>query len=82
MYSSDSYSGLHSTLLSQVEMKCYKTEVIPLPFSQMQIQPVVEGDGELSTQYTRQTDSKIKLLTYCKIKTVTSGLAQASAPGF
>lgn len=50
-YSSDSYSGLHSTLLSQEEMKCNKIGVIPFPFSQMQIKPVAEGDRELSTQY-------------------------------
>lgn len=51
MYSSDSYSGLHSTLFSQEEMKYYKTGAIPFPFSQMQRQPVAEGDGEPSTQY-------------------------------
>lgn len=31
---------------------------------------------------TGTTDSKIKLLTYCKNKTVTSGPAQSSGPGF
>lgn len=41
MYSCDRHPRLHSTLLSQVEIKSYKIGVIPFHFAQMQIQSAV-----------------------------------------